>query len=69
MIYNILVISGYFTDTFRTDTIDHAYTAGRRSVGVELINRIKSIDFENYLRMLREHEDECNTIDERDTSG
>ena len=56
LVHSLLDITGYFTDTFDHDTIKHAFNAGRRSVGVELINRIKGIDFDNYTRMLREHE-------------
>lgn len=56
VIYNIIVSSGYFTDTFDKDNTQHNFNAGQRSLGVKITNDLKAYCYENYIQMLREHE-------------
>lgn len=43
---------GYFINTHQQDSLDTAYHNGRRSVAVELVERIKSLNFGAYLEIL-----------------
>ena len=57
VLYNIIDNSGVFRDTFDSDPITHAYNAGRRSIGVNLLDQIKAELHDEYIQMLREHND------------
>lgn len=56
--WSILQGTGVFTDTFDPDPISHAFNAGMRRVGLNLISEIKAVEPDNYMRMLKEHEHE-----------
>lgn len=44
LICRILERTGYFSDTFSEEPLEHAYNAGQRSVGLWLVNELKEAD-------------------------
>ena len=54
-----LVGTGYFGSTFDEDPIKHAFNAGRRQTGINLVEELKEAAPGEFKLMLREHfEDE-----------
>ena len=51
----ILNISGLDRDTFDKDTHQHAFKAGKRSIGIRIRDELQDAAPELYLRMLTEH--------------
>lgn len=54
----ILEYSGVFNETFDLDAHKHAYNAGRRKVGLYLIDELQSAVPDKYIQLLRERQDE-----------
>lgn len=48
--------AGVFRATFSTDPIAMAYNEGRRSRGLEMLDRILDLAPHRYLEMMREHQ-------------
>lgn len=56
VIYNIIELSGYWTDTYHSDPLIHARNAGRRAIGILLHDTVKKETPGSYIKMLQEHE-------------
>lgn len=50
--------SGAFASTFDIDTHRHAYNAGKRQVGLHLIEQLESACPDKYLQLLEERYDD-----------
>jgi hypothetical protein len=57
-IRRVLDYSGVFCDTFDSDTHEHAKNAGRRQVGLWLINEIKEAAPDEYITLIKERNDD-----------
>jgi len=56
-IRRLLVRSGYFANTFDVEPTKHAYNAGRRSLGCELMSQLQEVTPGELELMLKEHID------------
>lgn len=54
-IRRIIINSGYFSDTFDSNPIEHACKAGKRKIGVWLVNELSQSAPDELNRMLKEH--------------
>ncbi len=58
LLYDWLYSSGVFNDTFSGEPYVNAYNDGRRSLGIEMQNRVKSLALPEFLKMIEENSDE-----------
>jgi hypothetical protein len=54
-VLRLLEKTGYFGDTFDSDPIKHAYNAGRRSIGLNLVRELSDSANGEFKTMLKEH--------------
>lgn len=52
----LLEYAGTDINVFDADPITHAHNAGKRSVGVWLKNEVKEVNYDQYMRMMKELE-------------
>jgi hypothetical protein len=53
-INRVLDQCGLFSDTFHTDPHDHAKNAGRRQIGLWLVNELKEASTGEYITLIKE---------------
>jgi hypothetical protein len=56
VMYQQLLLSRVFSDTFDKDSHLHAHYAGMKRVGIETMNTLKSVCYDAYSLMLQENE-------------
>jgi hypothetical protein len=57
VMFQQLMLSRVFSNTFDKDSHLHAHYAGMKSVGIETMNTLKSVCYDSYMMMMKENED------------
>ncbi len=54
-IYKHLLMCNVFDSTFNNDSIQHAYQAGKRKAGLQIVDDLKQYAPEYYVKMIQEN--------------